>query len=465
MQLALALRQRQLLARSRAVALQSDARIDARIRRLFPFELTEDQNQAIREISADLARPVPMNRLLQGDVGTGKTAVAAYAMLLAVAHGSQAVLMAPTEVLARQHFQTLTELLKESQVRLRYLSGATPAKQKTAVCEAFAAGEADLLVGTQSVIQQDLRFRQLSLVIIDEQHKFGVMQRATLRQAETDPHYLVMTATPIPRTIAMTLFGDLEVSCLRTSPPGRQPVHTYLGDDDQRARWWEFFRRKLREGQQGFVISPVVDDQGDETTSAETALENLANGELADFRIDLLHGRMKPDEKLRVMDQFAGGQTQVLVATSVVEVGIDVPNANLMTIEHGERFGLSQLHQLRGRVGRGLFPGYVCVFAEPSTEEGQKRLSAFARINDGFELAEVDFQLRGPGELFGTRQHGLPPLMVADLRRDMDVLQRARRDARELIQRDPGLADPAWLRIRKMVLSRYGHSLQLADVA
>jgi ATP-dependent DNA helicase RecG len=320
-------------------------------------------------------------------------------------------------------------------------------------------------VGTQAVIQQDLQFHKLSLVIIDEQHKFGVKQRATLRESDTDPHYLVMTATPIPRTIAMTLFGDLDVSSLRSSPPGRQPVHTYVATAEQRDRWWEFFRRKLREGQQGFVISPRVDEQDDELTSAEAALEHLVNGELADFRLDLLHGRMKAEEKLRVMEAFAAGQTQVLVATSVVEVGIDVPNANLMAIEHGERFGLSQLHQLRGRVGRGTVPGYVCVFAEPTTEEGQKRLEALARTHDGFELAEIDFQLRGPGELFGTRQHGLPPLMVADLRRDLDILQRARADARRLIDADPGLSDPAWSRIRKMVLSRYGHSLQLADVA
>ncbi len=451
MQLALALRQQQLLTRGRAIALPHDVRIDARIRRLFPFELTKDQNEAIREIAADLGQSYPMNRLLQGDVGTGKTAVAAYAMLLAVAHRTQAVLMAPTEVLARQHYQTLSNLLDQSHVRLRYLSGSTPTKERKTLFDQLC-GDVDLLIGTQAVIQQDLPFHRLSLVIIDEQHKFGVLQRATLRQGETDPHYLVMTATPIPRTIAMSLFGDLEVSSLRTSPPGRQPVHTYLGDALQRERWWEFFRRKLRDGQQGFVISPVVDNQDDEITSAEAALEHLANGELTDFRLDLLHGRMKPEEKMRVMEDFVAGHTQVLVATSVVEVGIDVPNANLMTIEHGERFGLSQLHQLRGRVGRGALPGYVCVFADPTTDDGQKRLAAFAATTDGFELAEIDFQLRGPGELFGTRQHGLPPLMVADLRRDMDILSRARHDARHIIAADPSLIDPQWTRIRKMVL-------------
>jgi ATP-dependent DNA helicase RecG len=464
MQLALAMRRRQLAERQRAISLPWDVRIDARIRRLFPFELTEDQLRVIEEIRADLSKTVPMNRLLQGDVGTGKTAVAAYAMLLAVAHGGQAVLVAPTEVLARQHFETLSQLLSRSQVRIQYLTGAVTGKRRAELVEAVAAGEIDLLIGTQAVILQELKFRRLALVIIDEQHKFGVVQRATLRQSDTDPHYLVMTATPIPRTVAMTIFGDLEVSLLRNSPPGRQPVHTYLGEENRREQWWEFFRRKLREGQQGFVVSPMVNDDGDEGTSAETALENLSNGELSDFRLDLLHGRMKPEDKLQVMDRFSAGHTQVLIATSVVEVGIDVPNANLMTIEHGERFGLSQLHQLRGRVGRGRFPGYVCVFASPTSEEAAKRLQAFAATRDGFELAEFDFQLRGPGELFGTRQHGMPPLLVADLRRDLDILQRARQDARVAIEQDPGLANPMWHRLRKMVLTRYGNALELADV-
>ncbi|MCA9151764.1 MAG: DEAD/DEAH box helicase, partial [Planctomycetales bacterium] len=255
MQLGLAMRQKQLLERQRAIPLPCDARIDARIRRLFPFELTQDQLQAIGEIVTDVGQPVPMNRLLQGDVGTGKTAVAAYAMLLAVVHSSQAVLMAPTEVLARQHFNTLQSLLGQSQVRLAFLSGASTPKERKLLAEKLSEGQIDLLIGTQAVIWQDLQFHRLGLVVIDEQHKFGVVQRATLRQAETDPHYLVMTATPIPRTMAMTLFGDLEVSALRNTPPGRQPIHTYLGDAERRAGWWEFYRRKLREGQQGFVIT------------------------------------------------------------------------------------------------------------------------------------------------------------------------------------------------------------------
>ncbi len=465
MQLALAFRQRQLSERQRAIGLELNTKIDARIRRLFPFQLTPEQNAVIAEITSDLGRTVPMNRLLQGDVGAGKTAVAAYAMLLAVAHGAQAVLMAPTEILARQHFHTISELLASSQVRIRYLAGGVSGKQRESIVQELQDGRVDILIGTQAVISQEIRFHRLALVIIDEQHKFGVLQRAVLRQGSTDPHYLVMTATPIPRTIAMTLFGDLDVSLLNGSPPGRQPIHTYIGEDEQRGRWWEFFRKKLREGQQGYVISHAVDrDEGDETSSAESLLEHLANGELADFRIDLLHGRLSTDEKIQAMRAFSEGRTQVLVATSVVEVGIDVPNANLMTIEGGDRFGLSQLHQMRGRVGRGLFPGYVCIFSRSSSEESQKRLQALANTRDGFELAEIDFQLRGPGELFGTRQHGLPPLMVADLRRDGDILRRAREDARELIATDSQLNDPAWARLRKMVFSRYGASLQLSDV-
>ena len=346
MQLALAVRQKQLESRQQAPALPASTKIDARIRRLFPFELTESQNQVVQDIASDMSLNVPMNRLLQGDVGSGKTAVAAYVMLVAVAHGHQAVLMTPTEVLAQQHFQTLSELLAQSQVRMHMLTGSTATAARRETVEQLSKGEVDILVGTQAIIQKQLDFHRLGLVIIDEQHKFGVLQRAVLRQDQIDPHYLVMTATPIPRTVAMTMFGDLNVSALRDSPPGRQQVNTYLADESQRDRWWDFFRKKLREGRQGFVISPLVNDEKDIKTSAEAALENLANGQLSDFRLDLLHGRMTTPEKVHAMNRFQQGETQVLVATSVVEVGIDVPNASLMTIEHGEQFGLAQLHQL-----------------------------------------------------------------------------------------------------------------------
>ncbi len=465
MQLGLALRQQQLLATQNAPSLENSEKIDARIRRLFPFELTDAQNQAIKEIATDLQQSIPMNRLLQGDVGSGKTAVAAYAMLLTVAHGHQAVLMAPTEVLAKQHFNTLQSLIANSQVSMRLLTGSTPAAERRETLAKVQDGSLGILVGTQAIIHSDLDFQKLGLVIIDEQHKFGVLQRAMLRKDGIMPHYLVMTATPIPRTMAMTVFGDLEVSAIRDLPPGRQPVHTYLAQEDQRDKWWDFFSRKLREGRQGFVISPLVHDDAEEIASAEACLENLTNGPLADFRLDLLHGKMPSATKLHVMERFEQGETQVLVATSVVEVGIDVPNANVMTIEHGERFGLAQLHQLRGRVGRGSHPGFVCVFSSNNDEEENPRLQAFADSTDGFELSELDFALRGPGELFGTRQHGLPPLMVADLRRDAATLERARHSARKLLALDPGLRNPDFSRLRTMVLKRYGTVLELSDVS
>ena len=374
LQLALAVRRQQQHDQRKAPSLGATAKIDARIRRLFPFELTEGQEKAIAEIVADMAGPLPMNRLLQGDVGSGKTVVAVYAMLLAVAGGYQTVLMAPTEVLARQHTLTLERMLAASQVRRVQLTGGLTAGQRAALLQRITAGEVDLVVGTQAIIQEDVSFAKLGLVVIDEQHKFGVQQRATLKQAGADPHYLVMTATPIPRTVTMTLFGDLDVSTLRDSPPGRQKVNTYLANEDQRAKWWDFFRKKLREGRQGFVVTPLIeeasggadipvcpknaDQQGrqeclphlDETcgpskaVSLEETYETLANGELEAFRLGLIHGRMTSAEKDAVMDGFRSGEVQVLVSTSVVEVGVDVPNATLMTIESGHRFGLAQLH-------------------------------------------------------------------------------------------------------------------------
>lgn len=465
LQLALAMRRHRLMLEQTSPELPVDAKIDTRILRLFPFDLTEAQRGAIDEITSDMSKVHPMNRLLQGDVGSGKTVVAIYAMLLAVAHQHQAVLMAPTEVLARQHFRTLNRSLKESKVRIGLLTGGLTQKQRAEVIRQTEAGEIDLLIGTHAIIQADVEFSRLGLVVIDEQHKFGVRQRAKLKLSGLNPHYLVMTATPIPRTVTMSLFGDLDVSTLRTGPPGRHKVHTYLGDSEQREKWWQFFRNKLREGRQGFVITPLVDESDRlELANVKEAFEQLANEELADFRLALLHGRMTSEEKEGVMYEFSTGETQVLVATSVVEVGIDVPNATLMTIESGERFGLSQLHQLRGRVSRGNHAGFVCVFADPSHEGAERRLEAFVKTNDGFELAELDFALRGPGDLFGTQQHGMPPLRIADLLRDQAILEEARRDALEVVSADPLLNNDAWSRLKKMVLTRYGKVLDLGDV-
>ena len=464
LQLALALR-RERRRQSRAAPLPATTKIDARIRRLIPFELTEAQNLAIREISQDMAGEVPMNRLLQGEVGSGKTVVAVYAILLAVAHGHQAAMMAPTEVLARQHVLTLGNLLGQGRVRIELLVGSLSAGERQRRLDAIVAGEVDVVVGTHAVVQADVKFARLGLVVVDEQHRFGVEQRASLREAGLDPHYLVMTATPIPRTLAMTVFGDLDVSTIRESPPGRQPVHTYVADDSRREQWWDFFRKKLSEGRQGYVITPLVDESDRlEVQSLEEAFEALANGELEAYRLDLIHGRMSGPEKAAAMERFRSGETQALVATSVVEVGVDVPNATLMTIEGAERFGLAQLHQLRGRVSRGSHPGYVCAFAAAQTDEAHQRLEAFAKTTDGFLLADIDFQLRGPGDLLGTRQHGLPPLRIADLRRDVEVLARARADAQQLIATDPHLSAPPWQRLQRQVLTRYGHALELGDV-
>ena len=465
MQLAVAIRRLQQQMQF-APELPASAKIDARIRRLLPFELTESQNNAIEEVSADMALARPMNRLLQGDVGSGKTIVALYAMLVAIAHGKQAALMAPTEILARQHADTLSELLTASRVRFAVLAGGTSKADRARILDDILKGEIDVILGTQAIIQDDVRFKQLGLIVIDEQHKFGVKQRAALRQDDQSPHYLVMTATPIPRTVTMTLFGDLDVSTLRELPSGRQPLNTYLVDPDKLQRWWAFVRDRLREGRQAFVVAPLVDES--ETVSAPSvsaAYEQLTNGELEEFRMALLHGRMSSAEKQEVMDAFRSGETQVLVSTSVIEVGVDVANASVMTISGAERFGLAQLHQLRGRVGRGSHAGFCGVLMHDEiNEQGRERLEAFSKSTDGFELAELDFKLRGPGDLFGTQQHGMPPLRIADLQRDRDVLEEARREAQSLVTADPGLKQPDHARLRRQMLLRYGKALELGDV-
>lgn len=466
LQLALAARRLQQRVAFRAPELAVDGQIDARIKRLFPFELTTGQRAAIDQVAADMALDTPMNRLLQGDVGSGKTVVAVYAMLLSVAKGHQAALMAPTEILARQHAATLDKLLRQSRVEYRLLVGGQRDAERQEILSGLAAGEVQLVIGTHAVLQESVEFAKLGLVVIDEQHKFGVKQRAALRRGDRSPHYLVMTATPIPRTVSMTQFGDLDVSILRDMPPGRQPVTTYLVEPNQRERWWNFVRHRLREGRQAFVVTPLVEESENvNATSVAQAFEELTNGELDAFRVGLLHGRMPPAEKQEAMERFRQGDLQVLVSTTVIEVGVDVPNASVMVIASPQRFGLSQLHQLRGRVGRGSHAGYTALLAEEELNEtARERLQAFVDTIDGFELAEIDFDLRGPGDLFGSKQSGLPPLMIADLQRDRELLEEARTAARELFTADPGLKRPEHTKLRQQMLRRYGDVLELSDV-
>jgi len=472
MQLALAMRRRKLTTDLLAPPIPTSALIEARILNRFPFELTADQRRVVREISADMGRQFPMNRLLQGDVGSGKTVVAIFAMLLCVASGYQAVLMAPTEVLARQHHASLIKMLDNSRVRVGLLCGSLSVGERREVIAATAAGEVDLLVGTQALLHETVAFAKLGLCVIDEQHKFGVSQRVALRGGGVDPHYLVMSATPIPRSVAMTLFGDVELSTLREKPPGRGSVHTYLAHQGWKERWWAFLRERLDEGRQAFVIAPRVaqtlgeDDEVEDVSSVESVYQELTSKALCDYRVGLLHGRLSPDEKQAVMQAFAAGRLQVLVSTTVIEVGIDVPNATVMTILGAERFGLAQLHQLRGRVSRGTYAGHVCVFTDgPLAPDENERLRIFEQTDDGFELAEADFRLRGPGDLMGRRQSGLPPMRIADLTRDLNILTAARQLAQTMIDKDPELQAAELAELRAQVLRRYGKRLELGDVA
>jgi len=465
LQIALAITRYNFREGEEATPLPASSRIDARIRRLFPFRLTDDQQQAIAEISGDMDSSRAMNRLLQGDVGTGKTVVAVYAMLLAVAHGCQAAMMAPTEILARQHYRTLTNMLDDSSVRIELLLGGMQAKRRELLLTELKSGDIDIAVGTQAMLQEDVDFKDLGVAVIDEQHKFGVRQRAMLRGSGRRPHYLVMTATPIPRTVTMTFFGDLDVSTIRQSPPGRPVVNTYLVPPEKRASWWSFFSEKLREGRQGYVVAPLVDtSETVDARSAEQLYEDLSRGELADFRVGLLHGRMTTDEKDTIMQQFRDRQLDVLVGTTVLEVGVDIENATLMAIESGQRFGLSQLHQLRGRISRGKYPGFCGIFANVSNEQAEQRMAAIVSTTDGFQLAEIDFELRGPGDLLGTAQHGLPPLRIADLVRDAKIVEQARRDAAEIVDGDPKLEKPEHQRLRSLTAAQYGDVLDLGDV-
>ncbi|MGI8424922.1 MAG: ATP-dependent DNA helicase RecG [Chloroflexota bacterium] len=408
---------------------------------LLPFELTGAQLRVIEEIVGDMRRPVPMSRLLQGEVGSGKTVVAAAACVAAARNGYQVALMAPTELLAQQHYRTVTKLLAPFELRVGLVTGSQKKKDKAAVWEACRAGELDVLLGTHALIQAEGAFARLGLVIVDEQHRFGVRQRGALRQKGFNPDVLVMTATPIPRTLALSVYGDLDISAIDELPPGRQRIKTYWAAPQNRHLAYEFVRKQVRAGRQSFIICPLVEDSEKIEARSATAEYDRLQRQFPDLRLALLHGRMPPKAKEAVMASFGQGQTDVLVSTAVVEVGIDVPNATIMLIEGADRFGLSQLHQFRGRVGRGEHQSYCLLLSDSADAETNPRLKVVVENHDGFALAEEDLKLRGPGEFFGTRQSGLPDLKVAKLS-DIDVLEAARRQAKCIFNEDPQLHAP-----------------------
>ncbi len=450
---------------STALALSCTPAIDRRIRSRFPFHLTKAQDRAAREISADLAQNRPMNRMLQGDVGCGKTVVALHAALIAVANRMQVALMAPTELLAEQHAKSIQCYLDGSRVRHALLVGGRMTSARRALLAAIESGETDIVVGTHALIQREVHFGRLGLVVVDEQHRFGVRQRATIRSKGPAPHYLVMTATPIPRTLAMTVFGDLDVSTIDELPPGRSDIHTRIVAPKEQGPAWNCVRERLQAGEQAYVVYPIIDESDKmEVRAATTEFERLRDTVFAQHSVGLLHGRMKSAEREAAMSGFVAGEVDVLVATTVIEVGIDVPNATCIVIEHAERYGLSQLHQLRGRIGRGDRQGYCFLMTTSRQVEANQRLVVLARSTDGFKIAEEDLRIRGPGETLGTRQHGLPDLKVADLLRDGELIRMAQRDAGDIIRTDPHLRGETASILRQRLLARYGHTLEFLDV-
>ncbi len=544
METAMALRRRKRLALQSGQKLHATPEIDTRIRARFPFPLTAAQDQAIREIAQDLQSGRPMTRLLQGDVGSGKTVVALYACLVAVANGRQAAIMAPTEILAQQHYRNIDRYLRDSRVRYVLLRGKTGKQERADVLTAIERGDLDLVVGTQALIQKDIAFNKLAVVVVDEQHKFGVLQRHEFRTKGPLPHYLVMTATPIPRTLSMTVFGDLDVSVLRESPPGRGKVITKVVTAAKWETVMSYVRGRLERGEQAYVVCPQIGEgsiggppvraseeatrqqgneatrqqgneatrqqgneatrqqgneaarqqgneaarsrrdkpgavptcsrshvptsprsRADEITTVTDVHQRLTSGPWQGLNVGLLHGALRPAEKQQAINDFVAGRLQAVVATTVVEVGVDVANATIMIVEHADRYGLSQLHQLRGRVGRGSQDSLCVLISRERGRKAAERVAVMARTTDGFEIAEADLRQRGPGELFGTRQHGLPELHVASILDDFGLLEKARQDAFALVAADPTLAKPENHALLPGLKRMFGEKLALVDAA
>ena len=469
LQLGVMLKRRHRRLTLRAPAMKHSAAIDRHIVARFPFELTASQRSVIDDIAADLCKTTPMNRLLQGDVGAGKTVVALYGMLMAVASGHQAAMMAPTELLAEQHGASIGRMLEDADVTTAVLTGSLTTVQRRGILERLEAGEIDLLIGTHALLTEHVRFKNLALAVIDEQHRFGVHQRATIRSKGHDditvPHTLVMTATPIPRTLSLTIFGDLDVSTIRGLPPGRRPVRTTLRDLGAADEVYRDVARRLGHGEQAYIVVPVIDESDLGLTDVHSHLETLARGHLRGRSLAPLHGRLSRDERDEIMGRFRNGDIDALVTTTIIEVGVDVPNASMMVIEHAQRFGLAQLHQLRGRVARATRTSTCVLLADASTPDAAARLEAIASTTDGFVIAEKDLEIRGPGEVFGARQSGIAPFRVAELPRDLELLQLARRDAIEWVREHPDLASDRDRLLRQRLLKAHGKALGLGDVA
>ena len=397
-----------------------------------PFELTGAQKRTVNEICHDCMSGKQMNRLVQGDVGSGKTAVAAAAIFMAVKNGYQAAMMAPTEILASQHAEALSELFKKHGIKTAFLSGSTKAKEKREILEKIASGEVEVVIGTHALIQENVEFKNLGFVVADEQHRFGVEQRAKLMAKGENPHMLIMSATPIPRTLALILYGDLDISVIDELPPGRKPVKTYSVKENMRKRVYDFISENVKKGMQAYVVCPLVaETEKSDLENAEELAKKLSQS-YPDIKVGLMHGKMKPKEKDETMSRFVSGEIDVLVATTVIEVGVNVPNANIMAIENAERFGLSQLHQLRGRTGRGSEQAYCVLITDADNEITKKRMDTMCESNDGFYISEQDLKLRGPGDFFGTRKHGLPEMRIANLFEDKDILKLSQEAAKEI---------------------------------